>query len=102
MSILVKCEIIFRSLHCHNLGNERTINLTFFDEENECLCILIHATNFIFISEVAPNVCKWVQVMVLEGRNALELMLWVLSPVNLFDVCFSLHRFSSSELGHSV
>lgn len=26
----------------------------------------------------------------------------VLSPVDLFDVFFSLCRFSSSELGHSV
>lgn len=72
MSVLVKCEIRFHSLHCHNLGNERTINLTFFDAENDCLCMLIRATNFIFISEVAPNVCKYVQVMILTGINALE------------------------------
>lgn len=71
MSVLVKCEIMFHSLHYHNLGNEHTINLTFFDEENDCLCMLRHATNY-FFSEVAPNVCKWVQVVVLTGINALE------------------------------
>lgn len=72
LSVLVKCEIMFHSLHCHNLGHEHTINLTFFDEENDCLCMLIHTTNFIFISEVATYVCKWVQVMVLTGINAPE------------------------------
>lgn len=43
MSILVKCEIMFHSLHCHNLGNEHTNKFNFFDEENDCLCMLIHA-----------------------------------------------------------
>lgn len=33
--------------------------------------MIVYVCEYI-ISEVAPNVCKWVQVMVLTGINALE------------------------------